>query len=170
MALRAVKYHMWRWFPIFRFLDWKKNIFQWNWCLQCCCVIAQFFQDALSESRLDEMETEILRNKLYKVTAGWHKTRITTMFYQVCGILISGLTAVPNMFNKPRWCKSLCFNHCYTNRLSDLMFFSLASKAYLESFHSFCKKNGGATKDLMCPILEVHPLLYCNSSVTAGRI
>uniref|UniRef100_A0A3Q4BRJ8 V-type proton ATPase subunit n=1 Tax=Mola mola TaxID=94237 RepID=A0A3Q4BRJ8_MOLML len=54
--------------------------------------LAQFFQDALSESRLDEMETEILRNKLYK--------------------------------------------------------------AYLESFHSFCKKNGGATKDLMCPILE----------------
>lgn len=31
-------------------------------------------------------------------------------------------------------------------------------KAYLESFHSFCKKIGGATKDLMCPVLEVHPL------------
>lgn len=31
-------------------------------------------------------------------------------------------------------------------------------KAYLESFHSFCEKMGGATKDLMCPVLEVHQL------------
>lgn len=34
------------------------------------CVIAQFFQDAVSESNLDEMEAEVLRNKLYKVTTG----------------------------------------------------------------------------------------------------
>ncbi|XP_028283659.1 V-type proton ATPase subunit d 1-like [Parambassis ranga] len=54
--------------------------------------LAQFFQDAVSESNLDEMEAEILRNKLYK--------------------------------------------------------------AYLESFHSFCKNLGGATKDIMCPVLE----------------
>uniref|UniRef100_A0A4W6FK86 V-type proton ATPase subunit n=1 Tax=Lates calcarifer TaxID=8187 RepID=A0A4W6FK86_LATCA len=54
--------------------------------------LAQFFQDAVSESNLDEMEAEILRNKLYK--------------------------------------------------------------AYLESFHSFCKNIGGATKDIMCPVLE----------------
>ncbi|KAF7669780.1 hypothetical protein LDENG_00124510 [Lucifuga dentata] len=54
--------------------------------------LAQFFQDAVSESNLDEMEAEILRNKLYK--------------------------------------------------------------AYLESFHSFCKSIGGATKDVMCSILE----------------
>uniref|UniRef100_A0AAQ4PG40 V-type proton ATPase subunit n=1 Tax=Gasterosteus aculeatus aculeatus TaxID=481459 RepID=A0AAQ4PG40_GASAC len=54
--------------------------------------LAQFFQDAVSESNLDEMEAEILRNKLFK--------------------------------------------------------------AYLESFHSFCKNIGGATKDIMCPILE----------------
>ncbi|TNN69894.1 V-type proton ATPase subunit d 1 [Liparis tanakae] len=27
-------------------------------------------------------------------------------------------------------------------------------KAYLESFHSFCKNLGGATKDIMCPVLE----------------
>ncbi|XP_075340132.1 V-type proton ATPase subunit d 1-like isoform X2 [Odontesthes bonariensis] len=54
--------------------------------------LAQFFQDAVTETNLDDMEVEILRNKLYK--------------------------------------------------------------AYLESFHSFCKKLGGATKDTMCPILE----------------
>ncbi|XP_030017258.1 V-type proton ATPase subunit d 1-like [Sphaeramia orbicularis] len=54
--------------------------------------LAQFFQDAVSECNLDEMEAEILRNKLYK--------------------------------------------------------------AYLESFHSFCQNIGGATKDIMCPILE----------------
>ncbi|KAF3699110.1 V-type proton ATPase subunit d 1 [Channa argus] len=54
--------------------------------------LGQFFQDAVSESNLNEMEAEILRNKLYK--------------------------------------------------------------AYLESFHSFCKNIGGATKDTMCPILE----------------
>ncbi|KAM7401004.1 hypothetical protein PAMA_005281 [Pampus argenteus] len=54
--------------------------------------LAPFFQDAVSESNLDEMEAEILRNKLYK--------------------------------------------------------------AYLESFHSFCKNIGGATKDIMCPVLE----------------
>ncbi|XP_029970795.1 V-type proton ATPase subunit d 1-like isoform X2 [Salarias fasciatus] len=54
--------------------------------------LAQFFQDAVSESSLDDMEAEILRNKLYK--------------------------------------------------------------AYLESFHSFCQNMGGATKDVMCPILE----------------
>uniref|UniRef100_A0A665TQ07 V-type proton ATPase subunit n=2 Tax=Echeneis naucrates TaxID=173247 RepID=A0A665TQ07_ECHNA len=54
--------------------------------------LAQFFQDAVSESNLDEMEAEILRNKLYK--------------------------------------------------------------AYLESFHTFCKNIGGATKDRMCPVLE----------------
>lgn len=34
----------------------------------CCCVKGQFFQDALSDSNLDEMEIEILRNKLHKVT------------------------------------------------------------------------------------------------------
>uniref|UniRef100_A0A8C2XDC6 V-type proton ATPase subunit n=1 Tax=Cyclopterus lumpus TaxID=8103 RepID=A0A8C2XDC6_CYCLU len=54
--------------------------------------LAPFFQDAVSESNLDEMEAEILRNKLFK--------------------------------------------------------------AYLESFHSFCKNMGGATKDIMCPVLE----------------
>ncbi|XP_049603835.1 V-type proton ATPase subunit d 1-like isoform X1 [Syngnathus scovelli] len=54
--------------------------------------LGQFFQEAVSESNLDEMEAEILRNKLYK--------------------------------------------------------------AYLESFHSFCKNIGGAAKDIMCPILE----------------
>ncbi|XP_071379389.1 V-type proton ATPase subunit d 1-like [Centroberyx affinis] len=54
--------------------------------------LAPFFQDAVSESNLDEMGAEILRNKLYK--------------------------------------------------------------AYLESFHSFCKNIGGATKDIMCPVLE----------------
>ncbi|XP_061695039.1 V-type proton ATPase subunit d 1-like [Syngnathoides biaculeatus] len=54
--------------------------------------LGQFFQDAVSESSLDEMEAEILRNKLHK--------------------------------------------------------------AYLESFHSFCKNIGGTTKDIMCPILE----------------
>uniref|UniRef100_A0A8C6SS00 V-type proton ATPase subunit n=1 Tax=Neogobius melanostomus TaxID=47308 RepID=A0A8C6SS00_9GOBI len=54
--------------------------------------LGQFFQDAVSESSLDEMETEILRNKLYK--------------------------------------------------------------AYLESFHAFCKNIGGATEDIMCPVLE----------------
>ncbi|XP_037642467.1 V-type proton ATPase subunit d 1-like isoform X2 [Sebastes umbrosus] len=54
--------------------------------------LAQFFQDAVSESNLDEMEAEILRNKLFK--------------------------------------------------------------AYLESFHSFCKNIGGATRDIMCPVLE----------------
>ncbi|XP_058487147.1 V-type proton ATPase subunit d 1-like [Solea solea] len=54
--------------------------------------LAQFFQDAVSESSLDEMEAEILRNKLYK--------------------------------------------------------------SYLESFHSICKNIGGATKDIMCPVLE----------------
>ncbi|XP_061587245.1 V-type proton ATPase subunit d 1-like [Cololabis saira] len=52
-----------------------------------------FFQDSVSEAELDEMEAEILRNKL--------------------------------------------------------------QKAYLESFHSFCKDLGGATKDTMCPILEL---------------
>ncbi|XP_041659526.1 V-type proton ATPase subunit d 1-like [Cheilinus undulatus] len=54
--------------------------------------LAEFFQDAVSETSLDEMEVEILRNKLYK--------------------------------------------------------------AYLESFHAFCENIGGATKDIMCPILE----------------
>lgn len=34
----------------------------------CVVVTAQFFQDAVSESNLDEMEAEILRNKLFKVT------------------------------------------------------------------------------------------------------
>uniref|UniRef100_A0A667YZ08 V-type proton ATPase subunit n=1 Tax=Myripristis murdjan TaxID=586833 RepID=A0A667YZ08_9TELE len=54
--------------------------------------LAPFFQDSVSESNLDEMEVEILRNKLYK--------------------------------------------------------------SYLESFHSFCNNIGGATKDIMCPVLE----------------
>ncbi|KAM9719038.1 V-type proton ATPase subunit d 1-like [Menidia menidia] len=54
--------------------------------------LAPFFQDAVTETNLDEMEVEILRNKLYK--------------------------------------------------------------AYLEDFHSFCKKLGGATEETMCPILE----------------
>uniref|UniRef100_A0A3P8WQC5 V-type proton ATPase subunit n=1 Tax=Cynoglossus semilaevis TaxID=244447 RepID=A0A3P8WQC5_CYNSE len=54
--------------------------------------LALFLQDAVSDSSLDEMEAEILRNKLYK--------------------------------------------------------------AYLESFHSFCKNLGGATKNIMCPVLE----------------
>lgn len=42
-------------------VEWRKK--------QFCCVKAQFFQDALSNSNLDEMEIEILRNKLHKVTA-----------------------------------------------------------------------------------------------------
>ncbi|KAM8838557.1 V-type proton ATPase subunit d 1-like isoform 2-T2 [Synchiropus picturatus] len=54
--------------------------------------LAQFFKEALSDSNLDEMEAEILRNKLLK--------------------------------------------------------------SYLESFHRFCRKAGGATEDTMCPILE----------------
>ncbi|KAJ0039387.1 hypothetical protein NL108_015914 [Boleophthalmus pectinirostris] len=54
--------------------------------------LGQFFQDAVTDSSLDEMETEILRNKLYK--------------------------------------------------------------AYLESFHAFCKSIGGPTQDVMCPVLE----------------
>ncbi|KAM6918362.1 V-type proton ATPase subunit d 1-like [Xenentodon cancila] len=54
--------------------------------------LGPFFQDSVSEAELDEMEAEILRNKLYKT--------------------------------------------------------------YLESFHCFCKDLGGATKDIMCPILE----------------
>lgn len=61
-------------------------------CILADTPLAQFFQDAVSETNLDEMEAEILRNNLYK--------------------------------------------------------------AYLESFHSFCKNLGGATKDTMCPILE----------------
>ncbi|XP_033961297.1 V-type proton ATPase subunit d 1-like isoform X2 [Pseudochaenichthys georgianus] len=54
--------------------------------------LAQFFQEAVSDTNLDEMEAEILRSKLFK--------------------------------------------------------------AYLESFHSFCKSLGGATRDTMCPVLE----------------
>ena len=38
----------------------------------CVVCAAQFFQDAVSESNLDEMEAEILRNKLYKVTSTYH--------------------------------------------------------------------------------------------------
>jgi len=34
------------------------------------CIAAQFFQDAITETNLDDMEVEILRNKLYKVTMG----------------------------------------------------------------------------------------------------
>ncbi|KAL4648445.1 V-type proton ATPase subunit d 2-like [Arapaima gigas] len=54
--------------------------------------LAQFFQDSLSEINLDEMNAEILRNKLYK--------------------------------------------------------------SYIESFYKFCKEEGGATEEIMCPILE----------------
>ncbi|KAJ8396147.1 hypothetical protein AAFF_G00022200 [Aldrovandia affinis] len=54
--------------------------------------LAQFFQESLSEINLDEMNTEIMRNKLYKV--------------------------------------------------------------YIESFHKFCKEEGGVTEEVMCPILE----------------
>ncbi|XP_023671960.1 V-type proton ATPase subunit d 1-like [Paramormyrops kingsleyae] len=54
--------------------------------------LAEFFQDSLSEMDLDEMNAEILRNKLYK--------------------------------------------------------------AYIESFHKFCKEEGGSTEEIMCPILE----------------
>ncbi|XP_006634348.1 V-type proton ATPase subunit d 2 isoform X1 [Lepisosteus oculatus] len=54
--------------------------------------LAQFFQDTLSENDLDEMNAEIIRNKLYK--------------------------------------------------------------SYLESFYKFCREEGGATQDIMCPILE----------------
>lgn len=36
----------------------------------CCRFKGQIFQDALSDSNLDEMEIEILRNKLHKVTTG----------------------------------------------------------------------------------------------------
>ena len=55
-----------------------------------CCVIAPFFQDAVSESNLDEMEVEILRNKLYKVTSAWlmtkvqHQTEATLTNSSVC--------------------------------------------------------------------------------------
>ncbi|MGH0140202.1 UNVERIFIED_CONTAM: hypothetical protein FKN15_071041 [Acipenser sinensis] len=52
----------------------------------------QFFQDCLSETDMDEMNVEIMRNKLYK--------------------------------------------------------------SYIESFHKFCKEQGGATEETMCPILE----------------
>ncbi|GCB81720.1 hypothetical protein scyTo_0023172, partial [Scyliorhinus torazame] len=51
-----------------------------------------FFQDCISENDLDEVNIEILRNKLYK--------------------------------------------------------------AYLESFYSFCKEQGGQTEEVMCPILQ----------------
>ncbi|KAJ8272679.1 hypothetical protein GJAV_G00092130 [Gymnothorax javanicus] len=54
--------------------------------------LAQFFQESLSEINLDEMNAEIMRNKLYK--------------------------------------------------------------SYIESFHKFCKEQGGATEEVMCPILE----------------
>ncbi|XP_066579402.1 V-type proton ATPase subunit d 2 [Amia ocellicauda] len=54
--------------------------------------LAPFFQESMSENDLDEMNAEILRNKLYK--------------------------------------------------------------AYIESFHKFCKEEGGTTEELMCPILE----------------
>ncbi|KAM6948952.1 V-type proton ATPase subunit d 1 [Aplochiton taeniatus] len=54
--------------------------------------LAPYFQDAVSDANLDQMEAEILRNRLYK--------------------------------------------------------------AYLESFHRFCKEIGGPTMDIMCPILE----------------
>ncbi|XP_039610234.1 V-type proton ATPase subunit d 2-like [Polypterus senegalus] len=54
--------------------------------------LAPFFQDCLSENDMDEMNVEIMRNKLYK--------------------------------------------------------------AYIESFHKFCKEEGGTTEEIMCPILE----------------
>lgn len=54
--------------------------------------LASFFQDCISENDLDEVNIEILRNKLYK--------------------------------------------------------------AYLESFYSFCKEQGGQTEEVMCPILQ----------------
>ncbi|XP_035286453.1 V-type proton ATPase subunit d 2-like [Anguilla anguilla] len=54
--------------------------------------LAQFFQESLSEMNLDEMNAEIMRNKLHK--------------------------------------------------------------SYIESFHKFCKEQGGATEEVMCPILE----------------
>ncbi|XP_013924676.1 PREDICTED: V-type proton ATPase subunit d 2 [Thamnophis sirtalis] len=53
---------------------------------------ADFFQDCISENDLDEMNIELMRNKLYK--------------------------------------------------------------SYLEAFYAFCKKEGGTTADIMCPILE----------------
>ncbi|KAE8599155.1 hypothetical protein XENTR_v10017085 [Xenopus tropicalis] len=54
--------------------------------------LADFFQDCLSENDMDEMNIEIMRNKLYK--------------------------------------------------------------SYLEAFYKFCKKLGGTTEEIMCPILE----------------
>ncbi|KAG9333740.1 hypothetical protein JZ751_010291, partial [Albula glossodonta] len=60
--------------------------------------LAQFFEESLSEISLDEMNAEIMRNKLYK--------------------------------------------------------------AYIESFHRFCKAEGGATEEVMCPILEDRRGLY----------
>ncbi|XP_044280247.1 V-type proton ATPase subunit d 2 [Varanus komodoensis] len=54
--------------------------------------LADFFQDCVSENDLDEMNIEIMRNKLYK--------------------------------------------------------------SYLEAFYTFCKKQGGTTADIMCPLLE----------------
>ncbi|XP_037131475.1 V-type proton ATPase subunit d 1-like isoform X1 [Syngnathus acus] len=81
--------------------------------------LGQFFQEAVSESNLDEMEAEILRNKLYKVT--------TTSNMQ---------------------------NFSSSVSISCLIFTVCTLKAYLESFHSFCKNIGGAAKDIMCPILE----------------
>lgn len=35
-------------------------------------ILAEFFQDSLSEMDLDEMNAEILRNKLYKV---WNRNK-----------------------------------------------------------------------------------------------
>ncbi|MGH0192457.1 UNVERIFIED_CONTAM: hypothetical protein FKN15_014431 [Acipenser sinensis] len=67
--------------------------------------LAQFFQDCLSETDMDEMNVEIMRNKLYK--------------------------------------------------------------SYIESFHKFCKEQGGATEETMCPILEVS-IKFSNEDNRAG--
>ncbi|KAM8838556.1 V-type proton ATPase subunit d 1-like isoform 1-T1 [Synchiropus picturatus] len=79
--------------------------------------LAQFFKEALSDSNLDEMEAEILRNKLLKVIT---RTRV----------FLKSLHKQWSMF-------------CY-----------FLFQSYLESFHRFCRKAGGATEDTMCPILE----------------
>lgn len=97
------------------------------------------------------MEAEILRNKLYKVMV------IGCEGYRVNENAREPLLLLP-VCKRKTWTTTYSHfvkhHHLYTSLLLNNISFCFL-KAYLESFHSFCKNLGGATKNIMCPVLEV---------------
>lgn len=137
----------------------------------CFLISAPYFIDCISEQDLDEMNIEIIRNTLYKVSKSkllWI-TLIKQILKNYYWILnwdplykesIRLITSIMVVGEGLYWAKcitlkSKTFSSVLVLELFDYYLKLCNCQAYLEDFYKFCEDQGGPTADVMCEALAV---------------